>query len=416
MLKGNCCFLCYDLRMIKPYKLVEEEMKKDTYNTFIFNNRGKRALYLVGGYIRDLFRGIASHDRDFIVGGNILGFARRIQKRTGGSIVEFKPKNTVRLALKNGYTFDFSELKESIEENLSNRDFTINALAWSPVTGIIDLHGGFKHIKKKIISCISEKNMIADPLRMLRAYRFAAELDGSIDPNTREIIKKHARNIHSVSNERITLEMFHLLNTKLPDKYLTMALDDCILNQIISCNIDILYGNIKHIHLLNKRVLHLLPTKIKVTLHDSFAQNLKYQGLLCLHILMRGCCKTPIKASLTLSRKILDRIQRVNHGFSELQKMKKISKKKLFSLFHYLGDAAQDLLIVSMRLRYLKDFDKFQKIWVRGLLSSNEVMNISGITRGSDLGKMIMELRRAQFEARINSRKEALRFLQRYRI
>ncbi len=94
-------------------------------------------------------RGKISKDRDFIVADDIKSFTHEIRKFIGGTLIEFKKGETTRLVLKDGVTLDFSRPMGTLEEDLSKRDFTINAIAWSPDSGIIDPYKGIEDIKRK---------------------------------------------------------------------------------------------------------------------------------------------------------------------------------------------------------------------------------------------------------------------------
>jgi tRNA nucleotidyltransferase (CCA-adding enzyme) len=392
--------------------LVEKKIRQDAYNTVIFSKGHNRELYLVGGYLRDVFRGIESRDRDYVIRGRILPFVRSIQKIIGGTIVVFKMKNTIRLALKNGHTFDFSELQRKIEEDLSKRDFTMNALAWSPSKGLIDLYDGISDLEKRVVRSISQRNLIDDPLRMLRAYRFSAELNGTLNSATRQIIKRHHMRILAVSNERITLEMFHLLNAQQSSNYIKIAFEDRLINDLISFSINELKNNIKALDNFENSILHLLPKEIKVRLHDIFAQNLTYKGLLCLHILLNNSDKEKMPHHLTMSKRIISRIKTVSNGNRRLKNLRKITSKNLFEIFRNSGEAAIDMCIVSNKLDLLRDLRRFRRVWEKGLLTSEEAMNISGIKTGIDFGRMLLFLKMAEFEGRLKSRRDAVAYIE----
>ena len=97
-----------------------------------------------------------------------------------------------------------SELKE----DLSRRDFTINAMAYNEEKGLIDYFKGKEDLNKKIIKAVGnpDKRFEEDALRMLRAIRFAAQLNFFIEPSTKEGIKNLSGNIKNVSIERIRVE------------------------------------------------------------------------------------------------------------------------------------------------------------------------------------------------------------------
>ncbi len=397
--------------MISKDSLFENTIRKDRYNSIIFDKGRRKELYLVGGYLRDLLRGIDSHDRDYIVRGNLLSFVRDVQKGIGGTIVQFKSNDMMRLVLKDGHTFDFCRFHGTLGEDLSKRDFTMNALAWSPEIGIIDLYDGINDIYKGRVCSISQKNMLDDPLRMVRAYRFSAELNGSVDSQTRKTIKFYHKKIRTVSSERITLEMFYLLNTKMSSKYLKMALRDNLLSDILSLYISRLKDNLKVLDTFENEILDILPSNIKVLLHDIFSQNLSYKGLLCLEILLQDSSGHANFPHLKMSNKIINRVASAMEGIRGLNKVKKITHSKLFGIFIKSGKASVDSLIINNKLTFLKDFRRFQRIWENGLLGSDEVMRISGIGPGPELGKILLALKKAQFEGRLKSKYKATKFV-----
>ena len=99
---------------------------------------------------------------------------------------------------KNGITLDFTELKDSIRDNLNGRDFTMNAIAWSPETGLIDPFNGIKDIARHRIKAISIDNFRKGPLRLLRAYRFVSELGWKAEPETRKMVRHLRKEIRKI--------------------------------------------------------------------------------------------------------------------------------------------------------------------------------------------------------------------------
>ena len=404
--------MCYHLGMAFSDTKLKNSILKDKYNSIIFKKGEGRELYLVGGYVRDILRGVISSDRDYVVSGNISSFVNKIRGIIGGSIVKFKKEDMIRIALRDGITFDFSRPMGTFEEDLSKRDFTINAIAWSPERGLIDLYNGLEDIKKKKIRSISKKNLISDPLRLLRTYRFAAELNGSIEKGTREAIKILHNNIEEVSSERITLELFNLLNLKHSSKYLKMALSDGLLTSILLIPYTTLERNIKAISILEKAPRNRLPAKIKVLLNKIYSQNLTYKGLLCMELLLQnGFSAATLKPNITISNSIKKRLELSQKGIKELRKSKDKLKDKLFAIFHSSKEAAIDILIISERLDLLKDYSRFKKIWKCGYLSSNEIIQITNITNSPRLGEIILEFKKAQFEGRVRSKVQAVKFI-----
>lgn len=391
--------------MLSAQKL-KEKILKDRYNSIIFKKSRGRGVYLVGGYIRDILRDKISKDRDFIVADDTKSFTHEIRKFIGGTLIEFKKGETTRLVLKDGVILDFSRPMGTLEKDLSKRDFTINAIAWSPDSGIIDPYKGIEDIKRRRISSLSEKNFKADPLRMLRAYRFAAELNGSIEDKTRRSIKTLYNKIKKVSHERITFELFNLLNSENPVRYLNMALNDRILGYILSINKRTLEHNIKAIYRF-KRQLKEHTKEVKVLLEEIFSQNITYKGLLLLELLLRrnGLFEPDRIPLVRISRNITKRIILTHKGLKEFK------GGKLFNFFMKSKGAAMDIIILKNRMDLIKEYIRFKNIWKNGMISSLEVARIGEIKAGPRLGKVITELKKAEFEREIKSKEEAIRLI-----
>ena len=104
------------------------------------------------------------------------------------------------------------EFVRSIEEDLKRRDFTINAMAYNN-DGLIDLYGGQKDLEKKIIRCVGDAKtrFSEDALRIMRAIRFSATLDFSIDEETKKAICELKNNLLNIATERINVEFSKIL-------------------------------------------------------------------------------------------------------------------------------------------------------------------------------------------------------------
>ena len=105
-----------------------------------------------------------------------------------------------------------------LEEDLSRRDFTMNAIAYSPSAGLVDPFYGHEDIKKKNIRCVghASSRFTEDALRMMRAVRFAAQLSFTIDPDTYAAILPLAERLKMVSMERIREELTKILASQNP--------------------------------------------------------------------------------------------------------------------------------------------------------------------------------------------------------
>lgn len=113
---------------------------------------------------------------------------------------------------------------KSLEEDLKRRDFTINAMAYNDSTGIVDLFGGQDDLREKMIRCVGDplERFSEDALRMMRAVRFAAKLDFSIEEETKKAISELKDNLSKVSAERIQVELTKLITSDHPEQLRTL--------------------------------------------------------------------------------------------------------------------------------------------------------------------------------------------------
>lgn len=108
----------------------------------------------------------------------------------------------------------------SLTEDLSRRDFTINAMAYHPEEGLTDPFGGRDDIKKRVIRCVGDpyQRFSEDALRMLRAVRFSAQLNFTIDEDTKKAISMLSADLSHISKERIQAELNKILGSRKPEK------------------------------------------------------------------------------------------------------------------------------------------------------------------------------------------------------
>jgi tRNA nucleotidyltransferase (CCA-adding enzyme) len=122
----------------------------------------------------------------------------------------------------------------SLKEDLKRRDFTINAMAYNEEEGLIDLYGGLKDLEAGVIRCVgpAEERFSEDALRILRAVRFSAQLDFSIDRDTLAGVILLAPNLEKISAERICTELTKLIVSDHPE-YLKVAYEAGITKVIL---------------------------------------------------------------------------------------------------------------------------------------------------------------------------------------
>lgn len=175
-------------------------------------------IYVVGGTVRDFLMGKISYDRDLIVvDEDAKSFSQKVAEFFDGVFIPLDEENKIyRIVLKDKKNFlDITNpIGGNLEEDIMRRDITINAIAVNIKTGEIPsfCEFGIQDIQNKIIREIKEENFTDDPLRMLRVYRFYANLGFEISPELLNITKKHANLINKPAKERIEYELMKLFD------------------------------------------------------------------------------------------------------------------------------------------------------------------------------------------------------------
>ena len=192
----------------------------------------KEGVYIVGGSIRDLLYGRTPIDYDMVVQGDPASFAKRLASRTSGRFVELgKHGQTMRRVITKDLIFDIMPLNgATIEEDLLQRDFTIDAMAVAVSCGsLIDRLGGRQDLASKKIRMVSVDIFRKDPVRLVRAYRLAAAFDFSIDRDTHGILARDAHLISKSAGERVREEFFKFLQCPGSHAYLAGMADSGLL-------------------------------------------------------------------------------------------------------------------------------------------------------------------------------------------
>lgn len=192
-------------------------------------------IYLVGGSLRDLMIGRSVTDYDLVVEGNLNQFLRFYKKKyPDWTLFPLSEEDQeYRVVIKEDLWLDITSIKgEDIYEDLKRRDFTINAMALDLRRGnIIDPAGGRRDVEQKVIRIISPLNLIEDPLRILRAYRFNAVLGFEIESNTHFYLKELSPlvSFKLIAGERIRYELFVILSTRDSARTINLMADDGVL-------------------------------------------------------------------------------------------------------------------------------------------------------------------------------------------
>jgi poly(A) polymerase len=192
-------------------------------------------IYIVGGAVRDIISGIGTKDIDVAVTGDALAISKEFAQVSGCSFVLLDSEFGISRVVKDSSFIDFSSLRDSpIASDLAGRDITINAMAlplceWPSIFHVIDPFGGREDLSARIVRMLSESNLVSDPLRILRIYRFAASLHFEIEKNTRLALDKHGTLLGNVAVERIADELRCITSLADSNKIMTDMADDHVL-------------------------------------------------------------------------------------------------------------------------------------------------------------------------------------------
>jgi len=167
--------------------------------------------YLVGGYIRDIILGRKTEklDVDIVVPLNAIEIGKKIADNIGSKfIILDKKREVVRIILNNIYIDIANQVSSSIEGDLCSRDFSINSIAFLfDKKSLFDPLNGLKDLEISLLRTHSENNLLNDPLRILRCFRFVSELNFKIDLKLVDFIKKNKGKLYLVAKERINYEI-----------------------------------------------------------------------------------------------------------------------------------------------------------------------------------------------------------------
>ena len=181
------------------------------------------AAYAVGGCVRDHVLGMVPHDYDICTAAQPEDMKRVFE---GERTIETGIKHGTLTVLLSGMPLEITTFRVDgeyldgrhpssvrfagrVEDDLSRRDFTINAMAYAPRTGIVDPFGGREDCAKGIIRCVGEpeQRFGEDALRILRALRFSARLGFPIEDNTARAAREGREQLKKISRERIAAEL-----------------------------------------------------------------------------------------------------------------------------------------------------------------------------------------------------------------
>ena len=202
--------------------------------------------YVVGGCVRDSVMGRVPMDWDITTDAYpeaVRGLFERsmdtgLRHGTVTVLIDKRPYEVTTFRIDGKYEDgrhpENVEFTRSLEDDLRRRDFTINSMAWSAKTGMVDPFGGMKDIERRVVRAVGDPSarFREDGLRMLRAVRFSARLGFDLEERTLEAISSNSSLIRKISGERIREELTGILTSDEPAKF-KLLVDTGLMGEIL---------------------------------------------------------------------------------------------------------------------------------------------------------------------------------------
>ena len=389
-----------------------------------------RPIYLVGGAVRDglLKRQTEYLDLDFIVPHQAVNLARKMANQYHAGFVVLDAERKIARVVFGETTIDFAEIEgNSLEADLWRRDFTVNAIAYNPFTDeLIDLFNGLKHLQQGIIKMVKAANLRDDPLRLLRAYRQAAQLNFSISPETRAAIREFAPLLTQVAAERVRAELGYLLSHPQGMLWIEKAWKNGLLSNYFPTAREKL-EIAKQVETCAEQLVKIWPqlgVELAKTVRDTVKTSLLAIAKLAILVnpnpevaeteLMRlKYSNTEIRCTIA-AIKCLAKLPET--GISE------ISIREQYFLFQEIGKNFPILAVLAVVKgisideisclvnRYINPEDPVAH--PTALLNGNDLITALNLPKGPLIGQLLMEINLARAESRIVTQAEAIKLAQ----
>lgn len=426
-------------------------------------------IYLVGGCVRDMIMGITPHDYDFCTNATPKQMNRLCSKYHLFHTNVGEKYGTVNIYLDDKECFEITTYRkdgqasdsrhpdnvtfsDSIEADLSRRDFTINAIAMDPITEeIIDPFHGKDDIKNKILRCVDspDRRFEEDELRVLRGLRFAIKYGLTIDPKTSDAMLLHT-DISHVSKERKTDELRKIMTNGAPAKPYFLKYRNILANifpGLEQC-FDFEQRNKWHKHDVYEHMASVydacaskeFPTKLAALLHDigkpnsctvdengffHFYGHPEYSRKICENIVKHlTLTKEEEKAFLTLveihdvsikaDKKTIRRLLN-KYGpemFEQLIALRAADRSDHNILEGFRYDSIGDILSVYNEIKEEEACFSLKNLAISGI----DLMNYFSIHPGKEVGTLLNTALNAVMEERVpNTKENILEFLEKQR-
>jgi len=384
---------------------------------------------LVGGAVRDALLGRRREylDWDFVVPERAVETAQAIAARyRAGFVVLDKIRQIARVVFAHG-TVDFAQQEgDSLEQDLARRDFTVNAIAYSfQQSRLIDPLCGVKDLEQGHLKMVAWENLADDPLRLLRAYRQAAQLQFALEPNTRISLQQLAPRIQAVAAERVQAEFNYLLGSPRGSQWLWAAWQDGLLNYWFP------HANLGSMSAIGCIDLAIAAIKNQLTLPErqQFFQALGKKGIAIAKLASLVAADPALAETelqhLKYSRHELRSVQGILQGYPQLTVLRAApTGRQLYFFFAELGKYFPYFVLYSLAHaphdyhpflfelldHYLNPEDAIAHPW--SLITGKDLIDQLQIKPSPLIGQLLTEIQIAQIEGTVKTLADALAYAQ----
>ncbi len=405
-----------------------------------FAKENSTQLYLVGGSVRDLLLNRPATDYDFTLKSDALVFAKLFAETIRATCIPLeeipptarvikKPTRTVPTEI----CLDFAQFRAAtLEDDLRLRDLTINTMAM-PLNSIMDCGhseiidpcNGVKDLEKQQLRYPSEQVILDDPLRLMRIFRFAAQLDFEMAHKSMTLVEKHIQLMPHVSSERIREELLKILDTEKSTPYLHQMSEIGLLSHVFH-SFDVQTGNWTVLENFEETpiptALSTYQTEIDRYLNEELGQYANRQSLIKLSILLQQNVRQQGRR-LCLSRKA---IQFMKCLMTENLRLidEKLTKKNVIDFLRSTGSEWWGVLLFSAVIHQLPDqvlkqiadtyFQHFLPILKQGrLITGEELIEKYQLKEGKEIGRLLKHVEDMQFYGEVRTRQQAFAVVER---
>ena len=390
-------------------------------------------LFLVGGSVRDLLLNRSTHDFDFTLAADAIMFAKAFSDSINAPFIQLEEKPATARVIANystdgndHFTMDFAQYRApSLVEDLQLRDLTINAMAIplnsllrSEQPELIDPCDGLNDLANKILKFPSEEVILHDPLRILRVFRFAAQLDFQITQESMSYIHKHHYRLSEVSKERIRDEFLKILNTKNTLEYLREMLKVGLLTRILPAIKELENFKQALINFEDNTIpdeLSQYRREIDSYLKEELGADVTRNALLKLSLILND--NKDIGELLRLSRKAIKFTETVIGGGRFLQGSN-LTENEIINFLKMYHTELWGVLMFSRAVNpYLTHqfkrivdtyFNQFLPILKQGrLITGKDIINKFQLIEGKEVGEILKLIEDKQFYGEIKTQAEA---------